>query len=154
MAEDYDWKVIHEWNHRIIEEFRATGGKPCGQIEGSYPFGKMEGSSVLLLTTIGARSGQRRTHPLLYLPYYDRFVIFAAKGGSPTHPAWYHNLMAHPQATIEVGTEAVEVTATVATGELREQLYAARVKMAPDFAEYEAKATRRIPVIILERPTA
>jgi deazaflavin-dependent oxidoreductase (nitroreductase family) len=145
MAEAIDWKAMNDWNRSVIEEFRATEGKPSGQLEGTY---------ALLLTTIGARSGQRRTNPLLYLPYDDRFVIFASKGGSPSHPDWYYNLMAHPQATIEVGTETIEVTATVAAGELRDQLYAAQVKIAPQFAEYQAKATRQIPVVILERRTA
>jgi deazaflavin-dependent oxidoreductase (nitroreductase family) len=139
-----DWKAINDWNGSVIEAFRTTGGRPGGQLEGA---------SVLLLTTIGARSGQRRTTPLIYLPYNDRFVVFATKGGAPTHPDWYHNLLAHSQATVEVGTETFEATVTVATGELRDQLYAAQVKVAPQFGEYEAKTTRQIPVIILERRT-
>src|SRR5690349_4301111 len=137
MAEDNDWKAVNDWNRSVIEEFRATGGKPGGQLEGTYN---------LLLTTLGAKSGQRRTNPLLYLPYDDRFVIFGSKGGSPSHPDWYYNLLAHPQATIEVGTETIEVTAKVATGELRDQLYAAQVKIIPQFAEYQEKASRQIPV--------
>lgn len=145
MAEDNDWKAVNDWNRSVIEEFHTTGGKPGGQLEGTY---------TLLLTTIGAKSGQRRTNPLLYLPYDGRFVIFASKGGSPSHPDWYYNLLAHPEATIEVGSETIEVTATVATGELRDQLYAAQVKIAPQFAEYQAKATRQIPVVILERRSA
>ncbi|HEY3992207.1 MAG TPA: nitroreductase family deazaflavin-dependent oxidoreductase [Ktedonobacteraceae bacterium] len=146
MAEDtIDWKAMNDWNKSVIEEFRATGGKPGGQMDGAY---------VLLLMTIGAKSGQRRTNPLIYLPYNDSFVIFASKGGSPTHPDWYHNLIAHPQATVEVGTETFEVTARVATGELRDQLYAMQAKAAPQFADYGAKTARQIPVIILERRTA
>jgi deazaflavin-dependent oxidoreductase (nitroreductase family) len=145
MAEDIDWKAMNDWNRSVIEEFRATEGKPGGQLEGTY---------TLLLKTLGAKSGQPRTNPLLYLPYGDHFVIFASKGGSPSHPDWYYNLLAHPQATIEVGTETIEVTAKVVTGELRDQLYAAQVKIAPQFAEYEAKASRQIPVIILEHRAA
>jgi deazaflavin-dependent oxidoreductase (nitroreductase family) len=140
----FDPKAINAWNVRVIEDFRATGGKP-GQ--------GFEGMPVLLLTTTGAKSGQRRINPLVYLPYKDSFVIFASKGGEPTHPDWYHNLVANPQVTVEVGTETFEATATIVTGELRDQLYAEQVKVAPQFGEYQAKTTRPIPVIILERRT-
>jgi len=137
-----DWNAFNEWNKSVIEEFHATGGKPGGQFEGA---------KILLLTTTGAKSGQRRISPLVYLPYNDSCVIFASKGGTPTHPDWYHNLVANPQVTVEVGTETFEATATIATGELRDQLYAEQVKVAPQFGEYQAKTTRQIPVIILER---
>ncbi|MBV9392670.1 MAG: nitroreductase family deazaflavin-dependent oxidoreductase, partial [Verrucomicrobia bacterium] len=86
----------NDWNRKIIEEFHANGGKVGG------PF---EGANLLLLTTTGAKSGQRHTTPLVYLSDRDRMIIFASKAGAPTNPDWYHNLLAHPQATVEVGTE-------------------------------------------------
>ncbi len=132
----------NDFNQRIIAEFRANGGTVGG------PFA---GAPMLLLTATGAKSGQRRTTPLVYLPDGDRFIIFASKGGAPTHPGWYHNLVAHPEATIEVGTETIPVTATVVTGEERDRLYATQAKLRPAFAEYEAKTIRRIPVVALHR---
>lgn len=133
---------MNDWNSQVIEEFRAHGGKVGGQFEGA---------SLLLLTTTGAKSGQRRTMPLMYLPDGDRLVIFASKAGAPTNPDWYHNLVAHPQATVEVGTQTFDVTAVVTTGEERERLYAKQAKMYPGFADYQAGTTRQIPVITLQR---
>src|SRR5690348_14317356 len=106
---------MSDWNNQIITEFRANEGKVGG------PF---KGAPLLLLTTTGAKSGQPRTSPLMYLPDGERMLIFASKGGAPTNPDWYHNLMAHPQATVEVGTETFNVTATPVTGEERDRLYA------------------------------
>jgi deazaflavin-dependent oxidoreductase (nitroreductase family) len=114
----------NDWNNKIIEEFRANGGKVGG------PF---VGSTLLLLTTTGAKSGQRRINPLAYLPDGDRFIIFASKAGMPTNPNWYHNLLAHPEVTIEVGTETLDATASVLTGEERDRLYAQQVKRSPMF---------------------
>jgi deazaflavin-dependent oxidoreductase (nitroreductase family) len=125
-----------------IEEFRSNGGKVGG------PF---EGAPLLLLTTIGARSGMTRTTPVMYLPDKDRLIIFATKAGASTNPDWYHNLVAHPKATVEVGTETFDVTAVEVTGEERDQLYARQAALFPGFADYEAKTTRRIPVIALRR---
>src|SRR5271154_7027351 len=99
---------MNEFNRAIIDEFRANGGKVGG------PF---EGAPVLLLTATGAKSGERRTTPVMYLPDGERMVIFASKAGAPTNPAWYHNLLANPSATVEVGTSTVEVSARVASGE-------------------------------------
>ncbi len=132
----------NDWNRKITEEFRANGGKVGG------PF---EGAPLLLLTTTGAKSGQRRTMPLMYLPDGERIVIFASKAGAPTNPDWYHNLVAHPGATIEVGTETFDVTATIVTGEERDRLYAKQAALHPGFADYQQKTTRQIPVIVLER---
>jgi len=136
----------NDWNRRIIEEFRTNAGKVGG------PF---EGRPLLLLTTTGARSGQRRTNPLAYLPDGDRKIIFASKAGAPTNPDWYHNLVAHPEVTVEVGDgskiETFEATATVITGEERDQLYAKQVQASPGFGDYEAKTSRVIPAIALER---
>lgn len=136
----------NDWNRRIIEEFHTNAGKVGG------PF---EGRPLLLLTTTGARSGQRRTNPLVYLPDGDRKIIFASKAGAPTNPDWYHNLVAHPEVTVEVGDgstiETFEATATVITGEERDQLYAKQVQVSPVFGDYAKKTSRVIPVIALER---
>ncbi len=132
----------NNWNHQVIEEFRTHGGKVGG------PFA---GAPLLLLTTTGAKSGQRHTFPLMYLPDGDRMIVFASKAGAPTNPDWYHNLLAHPQATVEVGNEKLDVTAIVTTDEERDRLYARQAEKYPQFAEYQAKTTRKIPAIALER---
>ena|SRR2546422_7887422 len=132
----------NDWNRQTIEEFRANRGKVGGM---------WEGRPLLLLTTTGAKSGQRHTNPVMYLPDGDRLLIFASKGGTPTHPDWYHNLLAHPEVTVEVGTEIYEATATVITGGKRDQLYAKQAALFPQFADYQARTTRKIPVIALER---
>jgi deazaflavin-dependent oxidoreductase (nitroreductase family) len=107
---------------------------------------------MLLLHTVGARTGTPRVNPLVYLPDGDRFVVFATKGGAPTNPDWYHNLLAHPDVEIEVGTETIPVRAVEVQDDAeREALYARQVERRPGFAEYPAKANRRIPVIALER---
>ena len=133
---------MNDFNRAIIEEFRANGGKVGG------PF---EGAPVLLLTTTGAKSGERRTTPVMYLPDGERMVIFASKGGAPTNPAWYHNLLANPIATVEVGAETIDATAVVTTGEERDRLFETQAALHPQFSEYAQKTTRQIPVIALER---
>ncbi|GAC1349588.1 MAG: nitroreductase family deazaflavin-dependent oxidoreductase [Ktedonobacteraceae bacterium] len=132
----------NDWNRQTIEAFRANKGKVGGM---------WEGRPLLLLTTTGAKSGKRHTSPTMYLPDGDRLVVFASKGGAPTHPDWYHNLVARPQVTVEVGGETYEAKATVLTGEERDKLYAKHAGLYPQFAEYQAKTTRKIPVIALER---
>jgi len=138
--------AINNWNRQIIEEFHAHTGRVGG------PF---EGKPLLLLTTRGAKSGQRHTTPLAYLPDGDRQIIFASKAGAPSHPDWYHNLLAEPHVTVEIGNgseiEVFEATATPITGEERDQLYEKQVQVFPGFAEYQAKTTRLIPVIALHR---
>lgn len=133
---------VHDWNRQIIEEFRANGGKVGG------PF---EGVTLLLLTTTGAKSGQRRVNPLTYLLDGERLFIFATKGGSPTNPDWYHNLIAYPQVTAELGTEQFEATAVILEGEERDQVYARETQVHPGAADYEKKTTRKIPVVELVR---
>jgi deazaflavin-dependent oxidoreductase (nitroreductase family) len=133
---------MSDYNRAIIEEFRANGGKVGG------PF---EGEPILLLTTTGAKSGQQRTTPVMYLPDGERLVIFASRGGSPLNPAWYHNLLAHRSASVEVGTERFDVQATVTSGEERERLFRLQAERVPQFADYEHKTTRQIPVIALQR---
>lgn len=132
----------NDFNQAIIEEFRANEGKVGG------PFA---GAPLLLLTTTGAKSGRRYTTPLMYLQEGNRRYIFASKAGAPTNPAWYHNLLAHPRATIEVGTESFDVNASVVTGAERDRIYHEQATRYPGFAEYEAKTTRTIPVVALER---
>ena len=131
-----------DFNSAIIEEFRANGGKVGG------PF---EGAPVLLLTSTGARTGATRLNPMMYLENGKRLYVFASKGGAPTNPDWYHNLVAHPRATVEVGEERFDVTASVVTGAERDEIYARQAAAYPGFAEYQAKTTRTIPVIALER---
>ena len=133
---------VNDWNAKIIAEFRANGGKVGGQFEGA---------PLLLLTTTGAKSGLARTSPMMYLPDGDRLVVFASKAGAPTNPDWYHNLVANPSATVEVGSETFEVEAQVTTGAERDALYARQADLYPGFAEYEAKTDRVIPVVALTR---
>ena len=127
----------------LIADFRANRGR----VE-SGPFA---GRPVLLLTTTGARSGQPRLAPLVISRDGDRYVIVASKGGAPTHPAWYHNLLADPVATVEVGGETFEAQARVTEGTERDRLFAERVAASPNFAEYQHRTTRVIPVVVLER---
>jgi deazaflavin-dependent oxidoreductase (nitroreductase family) len=135
---------MSDFNDRIIAEFRANGGRVGG------PF---EGAPMLLLHTTGARSGQERVNPLVYRAEGDDLVIFGSKGGAPTHPAWYHNLVAHPDVTVEVGDRTVAMRARVAEGDEHERIWADQKQAMPGFADYESKTDRRIPVIVLE-PTA
>jgi deazaflavin-dependent oxidoreductase (nitroreductase family) len=109
-----------------------------------------EGRPLLLLTTTGAKSGQKRTTPTMYLRDGGRLLIFASKSGAPTNPAWYHNLLAHPEVTVEVSDEKYEARATVLKGEERDRFYARQVELYPQFGEYEKKTTRKIPVVALE----
>jgi deazaflavin-dependent oxidoreductase (nitroreductase family) len=132
----------NDFNEKLIVEFRANGGKVGGMFSGA---------PMLLLTTTGARSGQQRTTPLVHTRDGDRIVVIASKGGAPTSPAWYHNLVANPTVTVELGTEKFPAKATVVTGAERDRLFAAQAALMPNFAEYETKTTRKIPVVVLER---
>ena len=127
-------------NARIIEEFRANQGRVGG------PF---EGATLLLLHHVGAKSGKDRINPLVYNRDGDRYVVFASKAGAPTNPDWYHNLKANPDVTIDVGTDTLEVVANEATGEERDRLFSAQAERSPQFAEYQRKTDRVIPVIVL-----
>ena len=131
----------NDYNQRVIEEFRANGGE-VPSFGGSSP--------LLLLHHRGAKSGIERVNPVAYLEDGGRYVIFASKGGAPTNPDWYHNLLAHPKVSVEVGTETRDVVARVAEGEERERIWTAHKEAAPGFAEYEKKTTRQIPVVILD----
>lgn len=131
-----------DFNARNIEEFRRRGGRLGGQFEGA---------PVLLLTTTGAKSGEPRTSPMMYLAYGDRLLVFASNQGKDNHPSWYHNLRANPKAVVEVGTEQYPVTAAELTGDEHDRLYAIQADRYPGFAEYQAKTDRVIPVIALTR---
>ncbi len=131
-----------DFNGTIIAEFRANGGKVGG------PFA---GSEILLLHHTGARSGAERVSPLAYLRVGESFAVFASKAGAPENPAWYHNLMAHPDASVEVGTGTVTVRARVAEPSERDVIWDRQKERAPHFAQYEVKAApRMIPVVVLD----
>lgn len=132
---------FNDFNRKVIDEFRANEGKVGG------PF---EGADVLLLTSTGAKSGERRTTPVVYQRDGDRMVIFASKAGAPNNPAWYHNLRANPTATVEIGSETLDVEALVTEGDERERLFRKQAEGHPQFAEYEKKTTRQIPVVALQ----
>ena len=133
---------LQDFNQRVIREFRANAGKVGGQLA-HMP--------VLLLTMTGARSGRTITKPLVYTTDGERLVVIASFAGAPKHPAWYHNLLAHPEATVEVGNERFRVKATVATGEERQRLFDRQAAQMPIFVEYQHKTSRQIPVLVLTR---
>ena len=132
----------HANNRQIIEAFRATRENPNG------PFAA---SPLLLLTTIGAKSGQARTTPLRYFRDGEQLLVLASNYGGPKHPDWYHNLLAHPDVTVEVGAETYRATATALVGSEREQAWARIAERYPSFAELQSKTPRRIPVVALKR---
>ncbi|HSO95192.1 MAG TPA: nitroreductase family deazaflavin-dependent oxidoreductase [Acidimicrobiia bacterium] len=130
-----------DFNQSIIDEFRANDGKVGG------PF---EGAPMVLLTTTGAKTGKARTIPLVCLPDGDRYIVFASKAGAPTNPDWYHNLVANPAVTVEVGRDRFDADAVVLTGDERDRLYALQAERMPGFQEYQDKTTRVIPVVALQ----
>ena len=137
MSYNRDWEAF---NRDVIREFRANGGRVAGR---QYP--------LILLTTTGAKTGLPRTTPLNYSTDADRIIVIASKAAAPTHPDWYYNLLAHPEATIELGTERFAVRAQVAQGQERERLFDAQAALMPFFAQYQRQTSRQIPVIIFER---
>ena len=134
-----------EFNKQIVTEFRENGGKVGGMFAGS---------PMILVHHVGAKSGVERVSPLVYLSDGGRLFVFASKGGADEHPAWYHNLVANPKTTVELGTETFDVVAKVLTGAERDAIYAKQAEAAPQFAEYQRKTTRVIPVVELERMPA
>lgn len=132
---------VNDWNRQIIEEFRANSGKVGGQFEGA---------PLLLLHSTGAKSGQARVNPVMYQADGDNYVVFASKAGAPTSPDWYHNLVANPRASVEVGDQTVNVVAKVVEGDTRERLWSLQKELYPGFADYESKTSRQIPVVVLE----
>ena len=133
---------MSDFNTQVIEEFRANAGRVGGNFEGA---------PMVIITTTGAKSGQPRTIPLVYLLDSDRVVIFASKAGAPTNPDWYHNIVANPNLTVEVGSETYEAVAEEITGEERDRLFAAQVAVMPGFQTYADNTTRLIPVVALNR---
>ncbi len=128
------------YNQTIIETFRANGGKVPGW------------DRLLLLTTTGAKTGVQRTNPIAYSTDGDHLVIAASKGGAPTNPSWYSNLLANPIVTVELDGERFQARATVVTDQAeRDRLYAHHAELMPGFADYEKKTTRKIPVVLLQR---
>jgi deazaflavin-dependent oxidoreductase (nitroreductase family) len=133
---------MNDRNRAVIDEFRANKGMVT-----IHP----AGHSLALLTTTGAKTGRQVTSPLAYHRDGDRVIVVASKGGAPENPAWYHNLRANPNVTVEVGEEKYQATATVAEGEERERLYRQQASHFAAFNDYEKRTTRQIPVIILTR---
>ncbi|WP_373690026.1 nitroreductase family deazaflavin-dependent oxidoreductase [Saccharopolyspora gregorii] len=131
-----------EMNRRVIAEFRERGGVVGGMFEGL---------PLVLVHHVGAKSGAPRVSPLAPLIEGDRIFIFASKGGTPEHPAWYHNLVANPRTEVELGSEVIDVEATVLTGAERDEVYARQVAVAPQFGAYERRTDRVIPVVELRR---
>jgi deazaflavin-dependent oxidoreductase (nitroreductase family) len=129
-------------NIPVIEEYRANR-----HLKGP----DANGAGLLLLTTTGARTGKPRTTPLGHSTDGDRLVVVGAKGGFPSHPDWYHNLRAHPEATVELGPETFRCLATITTGTERDRLYARHVELFPVYRDYEKLTSRTFPVVLLER---
>ena len=136
-----DKKDFDKFNEGVVEEFRANGGHVGGMFK-DFP--------MILVHNKGAKSGQLRISPLVYTKDGDNFVIIASKGGDPKHPDWYHNLVANPETTIEVGTDTVKVKAELTENPERKRLFDAQAAVMPNFKEYEAKAEREIPVFLLK----
>lgn len=131
-----------DFNTSVINDFRANDGKVGG------PF---EGAPMLLLHTTGAKSGAERIHPMMYLTHDDRLFVFASKGGADSNPDWYVNAVAKPAVTVELGSETFSATATPLVGADRDHVYAVQAAAFPNFAEYQSKTSRVIPVLELDR---
>ena len=132
---------MSDWNAGVIEEFRANGGKLGGGFEGA---------PMLLLHSTGARSGEERVHPVMYQQVDGGYAVFASKGGAPSNPDWYHNLLAQPRVKAEIGTGTVDLVARVTQGQERDRIWTAQKAAYPGFADYESKTDREIPVVVLE----
>ena len=132
---------VNDFNSTIIEAFRTNAGNVGGNFEGA---------PVLLLHSTGAKSGLERVNPMMYQAVGTTWAVFASKAGAPTNPDWYHNIVANPAATIEVGTETEPVRAGVATGDERMAIWTTQKERYPGFADYERQTDREIPVVVLE----
>lgn len=133
---------MSNWNDGIIGEFRSNDGEVGGVFEGK---------PLLLLHHKGARTGTERISPLMYQQVGESYAVFASKGGADTNPDWYHNLIAHPEVSIEVGSDKVDVRARVAQIEEQDTIWERQKREFPQFAEYEQKTSRaQIPVIVLD----
>jgi deazaflavin-dependent oxidoreductase (nitroreductase family) len=132
---------INDFNRRVVEEFRERGGVVGGP---------MAGAPMILVTHTGVKTGKTYTTPLVYTRDGDNYVIVASKGGAPENPQWFGNLVANPDATIEVGAETVPVRAHVAEGDERARLFRAHADVMPNFDRYAEATTRQLPVVVLE----
>lgn len=130
-----------DWNAALIEDFRQNGGRVGGAFEGA---------PLLLLHSTGAKSGEERVNPMMYQAVGDGYAVFASKMGAPSHPDWYHNLVANPEASVEVGTEHIAVRARVLDAAERDRIWTKQKADYPAFAEYEQKTDRIIPVVMLD----
>ncbi|HZC32903.1 MAG TPA: nitroreductase family deazaflavin-dependent oxidoreductase [Candidatus Bathyarchaeia archaeon] len=137
-----DWDPA-EFTRALVADMRAHGGRPAS--------GPMAGKPLIVLTTTGARTGEPRTSIVTYHRDGDRYAIAASMGGAPKHPAWYHNLVANPEATIEVDNETFKVRATDTSGPERDRLWNEHVAQLPEFGEYPKKTDRTIPMLLLDR---
>ena len=137
-----DKTELDDWNGRVIAEFRANEGRVGGQFEGA---------NMILVHNFGAKSGTERVSPMVYFPDGDRFLIIASAAGSPRNPDWYHNLKAHPEVTVEVGTETIPVVVEELPPAERDEKWAQITAVAPGFAEYQKQTSRTIPVLALTR---
>ncbi len=129
-----------DYNRQVIEQFRLNRDK-----------GEAQPRPLLLLTTTGAKSGKSHTTPVRAFFDGDVTYVFASKGGAPSHPDWYRNLVAHPDVTVELGSETFKARAVIASGEERKRLWEKAIAEEPTFGEYQTKTTREIPIVILER---
>lgn len=137
--------AVNDFNQNLIDEFRAADGKVSGHFEGA---------PLLLLTTTGAKTGRGHTTPVVYLRDGERIAVFGSKAGAPTHPAWYHNLVANPEVTVELLGETFTARAVTLEGDERDRVWAAQKEAMPGFKDYEQKTDREIPVVVLERTAA
>ena len=133
---------FNAYNKAVVDEFRDNGGHVTGMFAGA---------PLVLITHTGAKSGKQRTSPVVYTRDGDNIVVIASKGGAPTHPDWYRNLVANPDVTVELPNEKFDVRARTATGEERERLFRAQADLMPNFDEYQKKTSRELPVVVLER---
>jgi len=133
-----------DWNAQIIDEFRTNGG---------HVGGNFEGAPMLILHSTGAKTGQERLAPMMYQAVDGGYAVFASKAGAPDNPDWYHNLVANPDASIEIaggsGVDRLAVTAEVLQGDARDAIWEVQKERYPGFAEYEEKTDRVIPVVLL-----
>jgi deazaflavin-dependent oxidoreductase (nitroreductase family) len=136
-----DIATLQAFNKNLVDEFRANAGKVTGQFANA---------DLLLLTTTGAKSGERRVSPLAYFRVDGKLIIIGSFAGAPVNPAWVHNLRANPQARVEIGTDAFDVTARELPAAEREELFPKVTALAPGFAEYQSKTSRVIPLFELQ----
>ncbi|MEU4245669.1 nitroreductase family deazaflavin-dependent oxidoreductase [Actinoplanes sp. NPDC026619] len=142
MSETYANFDVNEFQRRIIQEFRENGGKVGGMFQDA---------TLALLTTTGARTGEQRTVPLGYLEVHGKSVVVASAMGAPRNPGWYHNIRQDPAVTVELGTDTYRAMAAIPDGDEYEKLWAEVVEQAPGYGDYQARTTRRIPVVVLHR---